>query len=296
MNKKIFSCPYCESTWKIDVDQIKIDNQCPFCHHKFEMEKSFRVELKKIIDIYGEKLFLNPTRFYALCLDLVDDYEKEKRLFNILISTKIFEVIYNNRTKKEVIHTELIKIHEKCFLDLESIEKFSNDLLYALGFDQKNKKEMRPEDYYQAGLKYQEENDYENAFLSFEKAAESGHREAEYELGKCYYDALGVEQDYKLAFYWFKEAASKGHEQAMIMVGVCYQKGHGVNKNEKEAFKRYHLVASLKKDKYALYLVGMCYLDGVGTEKDIQKAKKYLQESLDSGYEPASEVLNKINK
>ena len=46
------------------------------------------------------------------------------------------------------------------------------------------------------------------------RAAEKGHAEAQFELGKCYHYGKGIKQDYKSAIKWYKEAAEQGNEEA----------------------------------------------------------------------------------
>lgn len=46
------------------------------------------------------------------------------------------------------------------------------------------------------------------------RLAESGHRDAQYRLGKRYARGVGVTQDYRRAYVWFSLAAAQGHRHA----------------------------------------------------------------------------------
>jgi uncharacterized protein len=52
------------------------------------------------------------------------------------------------------------------------------------------------------------------AFHWFQKAADQGHAEAQYNLGFCYDKGVGVAQSFVKAFHWFQKAANQGHAEA----------------------------------------------------------------------------------
>lgn len=65
--------------------------------------------------------------------------------------------------------------------------------------------------------------------------ANSGNRDAAYELGMVYKTGNGVFQDNSEAFDWLLKAAKWGHRDAQFEVGIMYFSGIGVNRNELEA-------------------------------------------------------------
>ena len=54
-----------------------------------------------------------------------------------------------------------------------------------------------------------------------------------------YEDGKGVKQDYGQAFLWYQRAAEQGDAEAQICLGRLYEKGYGVKKNINEAIKWY---------------------------------------------------------
>jgi len=60
---------------------------------------------------------------------------------------------------------------------------------------------------YEDGMKAYAGQDYPAAVESFAFAAERGHTEARYQLGKCYYEGTGVEKDEAKAVEWLRLAA-----------------------------------------------------------------------------------------
>lgn len=52
------------------------------------------------------------------------------------------------------------------------------------------------------------------ALIWFEKSANQGYAEAQYNLGTMYQNAIGVDQDFKKAVKYYKLAANQGHREA----------------------------------------------------------------------------------
>jgi len=69
------------------------------------------------------------------------------------------------------------------------------------------------------------------------KKAMSGDAEAQYLVGKSYYDGKGVKQDYNEAFRWFKASAEQGHAYDQCNLGLSYSNGLGVKKDNNEAYR-----------------------------------------------------------
>jgi len=65
-------------------------------------------------------------------------------------------------------------------------------------------------------------------FTKFQKDAEKGDVEAQYNLGCCYYSGTGVKKDYAEAVRWYRKAAERGNIYAQFNLGEAYRKGEGV--------------------------------------------------------------------
>ena len=87
------------------------------------------------------------------------------------------------------------------------------------------------------------EQNYEEAFKWYEKAAEQGDADAQCMLGKLYYGGEGVEKNSREAFKWIEKAAEQGHADAQCSLGLLYYIGEGVERNPREAFKWYKKAA-----------------------------------------------------
>ena len=66
---------------------------------------------------------------------------------------------------------------------------------------------------------------------------------AQYNMGYRYFSGIDVPVNYKLAAQWFQKAAQQGHVNAQYYLGKCYQEGKGVYKDEDEALKWYNLAS-----------------------------------------------------
>ncbi len=71
-----------------------------------------------------------------------------------------------------------------------------------------------PEDLYQKGRLLYKSNKYSEAVKYFDKAAEQGQKEAQYQLGNCYYYGIGINKDIYRATEWYRKASEQGHIEA----------------------------------------------------------------------------------
>ena len=94
-----------------------------------------------------------------------------------------------------------------------------------------NKKtKSTPSALYKKGREYYKNQDYTNAFLCFEQAAEQGHADAQYFLALCYQDGTGVEKNKKMMWKWYYAASDNGN---MIARGLCELRNEKRREKEK---------------------------------------------------------------
>jgi TPR repeat protein len=65
---------------------------------------------------------------------------------------------------------------------------------------------------------------YEKAFEWYEKAAEQGRAEAQYNLGVMYYHGQAVDQDDSMAMRWYAKAAAQGDVDAQARIDGIVEK------------------------------------------------------------------------
>jgi hypothetical protein len=163
------------------------------------------------------------------------------------------------------------------------------------------------------------ENNVEAARL-YRLAAAQSHAGAQYRLGRCYDNAVGMKVDYVEAVKWYSKAAEQGHAQAQYDLGYCYKNGKGIARSEIEALKWFHKAAGqgnrlaeemfekarqeaqfkeLQKaaaagDVNAQFELGNAYYCGSGVDKDFWKALKLWQKVAEQGHVEAQSWLGHI--
>lgn len=106
-----------------------------------------------------------------------------------------------------------------------------------------------PQAQYDLGMAYRKgqqglaQNDQE-AFNWISKAAQSGHAEAQNELGFMYGSGLGTAQNHAEAFNWLSKAAHQNFPLAQLNLGIWYCLGQGVPKNTQEGINWLNKAAS----------------------------------------------------
>ena len=126
-------------------------------------------------------------------------------------------------------------------------------------------------------------------------SAQSGNRDAMYELGVCYMNGEGVRNDSLKTEELWKKAAALGNVDAMVALGAAYRGGKGIPENPKGCFEMYK--AAAEADSSAGYLhLGICYFNGTGTEANIEKAIECVQKSEDMGNSDAKMLLKRMQR
>lgn len=141
------------------------------------------------------------------------------------------------------------------------------------------------------------EQDYAKAVECYKLAAENGSRQAQENLGYCYYYGRSMPVDYEKAFHYFALGAFDGHLISLYKIGDMYQNGYYVKKNPVEAFHIYTRCLETMTDESApvaagpVFLrVGNALLNGLGTKVDAkgalvcyQKAEAFLYDMVANG-------------
>ena len=97
--------------------------------------------------------------------------------------------------------------------------------------------------------------DYLEARRWFEKAAEGGSVEAQYNLGLMHKLGQGMPIQLEEAAQWFLKAAKNGHLNAQLEMARAYHGGIGVQKSDEEALV-WLTFAAERNDATSQYAVG----------------------------------------
>lgn len=141
------------------------------------------------------------------------------------------------------------------------------------------------------------EQDYAKAVDCYKRAAANGSRQAQENLGYCYYYGRNMPVDYEKAFHFFALGAFDGHLISLYKIGDMYLNGYYVEKNPVEAFHIYTHCLDTMTDEAAPFAAGPVFLrvgdallKGLGTKADAkgalvcyQKAEVFLFDMVAGG-------------
>lgn len=123
-------------------------------------------------------------------------------------------------------------------------------------------------------------------------AADRGNPSAQNWLGDFYADFYS-EEDLAMALEWWNKAAAQGEPHAQYSIGKCYEQGLGVAQNHKTAVSYYSLSAEQGVSDAGIALTN-CYLEGKGVKKDVKEAYFWMlvnfPDSWDNGYESIDNI------
>ena len=125
--------------------------------------------------------------------------------------------------------------------------------------------------------------------------AEQGDAQAQYEVGRRFWNGDGVDQDHKQAADWFDRAARQGLAAAQCALGLCYERGDGVEQDMWQAAAWYQWAAQ-QDDAEAQLRLSECYEKGQGVPKDKEKAAEWLYKAAQHGGSYVKKWLKTLKK
>jgi len=82
-----------------------------------------------------------------------------------------------------------------------------------------------------AFLTKSKKKEWHNIFCLWLSAAKGGHKRAQFYLGTCYDNGLGIHKDTKEAYKWYLKAAKQGHMESQYNIGFFYSEGKLMRQN-----------------------------------------------------------------
>jgi len=135
----------------------------------------------------------------------------------------------------------------------------------------------------------------ERAIVWYQKAAQNGSAEAQYQLGLAYEAGNGVTKNESLAASHYMNAAIQDYHDAQYRLGICYEEGRGLGKDLDKAFRSYTRAAE-QGNCDAQNRLGVWFEKGIGTAVDIEKAKEWYKKAGGNGSAEALFNLGICNK
>lgn len=137
--------------------------------------------------------------------------------------------------------------------------------------------------------------DHKMAFLLFQKAADQGILEAQFELAEAYRKGRGTEISPQKAFYHYKIVADAGDYEAQLWVAIAYAFGWGVEASFEKAFI-YLKESATNGDAIGNWLLGLCYESGFEVVVDKNKAWECYNKAAHTGFTRAYYELGRLYK
>ena len=116
----------------------------------------------------------------------------------------------------------------------------------------------------------------EMARLWFEKGAEQGDPDAQYNLGLLYQAGGAVDKDPREAAALFQLAVEQGHVRAHLSLGACYLDGVGVERDLPRALQLFAVPAA-RGEAEAQYNLAVLYHRGHGTARDAAQVRAIVE-------------------
>jgi hypothetical protein len=119
-------------------------------------------------------------------------------------------------------------------------------------------------------------------FKALTDKAKTGDPDAEFILGRCYFQGLGVTQNKTEALKWFEKAADQGIVEAEMMVGISYWTGVDVKMDAARGVKWFRKAAD-QGEPGAFHYLGAAYYLGRGVKQDYVQCYKWTLLFMHSG-------------
>ncbi|RUS28805.1 hypothetical protein BC938DRAFT_481428, partial [Jimgerdemannia flammicorona] len=113
---------------------------------------------------------------------------------------------------------------------------------------------------------------------------------AMYYLGLAHFYGKNATTNEQAAYHLFGKAADAGHRDAQWWAGLCRLYGHGTMADPKGAYALF-LKAADEGHAWAMFFVGTEYIEGNYLRQDLIKAKEYLAKAADGGINGAKTAL-----
>lgn len=113
----------------------------------------------------------------------------------------------------------------------------------------------------------------------FRKAAELGHADAQYRLGRMYAEGDGLPRDMAQAAHWFRKAAEQGETDAQYRLGLMYAEGDGLPQDTAQALEWLRKAGDGGAAE-AWYRLSVMYNSGLGLPRQKEMSQDSLRKRL----------------
>lgn len=140
-----------------------------------------------------------------------------------------------------------------------------------------------------------EAGDFATAFEKFMQAADTGNRDAMFNIGNMYFNGQGVSKSVPTALEWWKKAADAGQTRALVNLGAIYVRGLGIKKNPSLGVSYLQKAAKLGNTN-AMYSLGNMHIKGDGVPKSQSKGIEYIERAANLGNKKALAWIERLKE
>lgn len=137
------------------------------------------------------------------------------------------------------------------------------------------------------------EMNWDKAVEWYTKAAERGHADAMFCLGKCFdcQRAGRVHENKEKTVEWYTKAAENGHTEAMCRLAKCYECRQTCVEQSNEKAAEWYLKAAENGHVNAMYDIGDLFFCGRGVERNAEKGVEWYTKAAENGHIDAMRTL-----
>ena len=213
---------------------------------------------------------------------------------------KIEKLLHGPRLAAAVAFAILLGACESLKENLTETDKdlqafFGTDTASQPGHGNEDLSNAEADALYRHAVVHKERGETQAGLRELRRAAELGHREANYELGETYRQGLGVKRDTALAARYYGNAAVAGHADAQYWLAEAFANGHGVEPELSWAMRWYGKAAYQGHAK-AQFAYGVLLGTGRGLAKNQARAFGWLTLAEQQGISRAATVRQAVEK
>ncbi len=124
----------------------------------------------------------------------------------------------------------------------------------------------------------------------FKDKAKGGDPVAQFSLGICYINGVGVLKNESLGAEYYRKAAKQGFVLALRYLALCYLQERGVQENNEMAGKCYQEAVN-QGDPAVFFIIGCCSFFGLCCEKSENNAISWYLKAAEKGHIGAKKML-----
>lgn len=116
-----------------------------------------------------------------------------------------------------------------------------------------------------------DQNELDDVIDKLSKYAKQGNPTAQFTLGKCYLEGIGVEESLQKARVWISKAAENGHPTALSAMAEAYHYGEDIQADDRKAFQYIRKAVDCGADPDDMDLLAAFYTYGWGTPVNVSQ-------------------------